>query len=62
MKTFTIDGKISFYVEFSIDAETEEQAIEKAKERILDYYHLEYMGGMHVLKTESIDISAEEEE
>jgi hypothetical protein len=58
---FNITGKISFYVDFDIEAESETAAIKEATERIKDYYRLNVSNAMHSYAgTPDIDIDAEE--
>ncbi|MBO6184222.1 MAG: hypothetical protein J6O88_05930 [Chryseobacterium sp.] len=59
---FNIHGKISFRVDFDIEAETEEEALKKAKEQLQDYYHLNVTGADHEKESVVIDIDSSEYE
>lgn len=41
---YSVCGKISFNVDFEIEADSEEEAVQKAKEMIEDYYHFNSIG------------------
>lgn len=57
---FNITGKVSFYVDFDIQSESESDAIKEATERIKDYYRLNVSNAMHSYAgTPDIDIDAE---
>lgn len=62
MKEFSVLGKISFDVNFDIEAETEEEAMKKAKEYLKDMYHLDTIGAYHDPKDVEIDIDCIEYE
>lgn len=57
---YNIYGKISFDVDFIIDADTEEDAIEKAKELLEDYYRLDVENAEHDKESVKININADE--
>jgi predicted small metal-binding protein len=44
---FNIYGKITFDVDFDIQAENEEEAIKKAVDQLKDYYRLDVKGAEH---------------
>lgn len=57
---FNITGKVSFYVDFDIEAESEIAAIKEATERIKDYYRLNVSNAMHSYSGKpDIEIDAE---
>ena len=66
MKQFNIQGNITFEVDFDVEAINLEDAKEKAKEMIEDYYHLNALGSYHTreqeIDIEAIPYSDEEEE
>lgn len=55
---FNIHGNITFSVDFDIEAGSEEEALEKAKEQLIDYYHLNVNGAKHRNNSVVIDINA----
>jgi hypothetical protein len=59
-KTFNIEGKISFNVDFDIEAVTEEEAVAKAIERLKDYYRLNVSGADHKLDSVKFDLDGYE--
>lgn len=59
---FNIQGKVSFEVDFDIEANSEEEAIELAKERIIDNYSLDSHGDLHNIGSEKFDLDAGEYE
>jgi len=59
---YNIYGTIEFRVDFDIQADTEEQALELAKKQILGYYHLNVTGAQHDKKSVKLDINASEYE
>lgn len=59
---FNVYGKVIFDVDFDIEAEDEETAINLAKEKILDYYHLDVVNAYHNNKKVKIDINTSEYE
>ncbi len=61
MKEFEIYGKVNFRVSFDVEAESEEQALELARDQILDAFKLNYSGSIQQGKTEAdINIDAVE--
>ena len=60
MSEFNITGKISFYVDFDITAESEKEALENAIDRLKDYYRLDVSNAMHSeCGTPDIDVDVE---
>lgn len=59
---FNIYGKITFDVDFDIQAENEQEAIKKAIEQLKDYYRLDVKGAEHITESVDIDIYAAEYE
>jgi hypothetical protein len=59
---YNIQGKVSFNVDFDIEANSEEEAIELAKERIIDNYYLNSHGDLHNIGSEKFDLDAGEYE
>ena len=47
MREFEVYGRISFAVSLDIKANTEEEAMAEAKEKLSDYYHLDVHGADH---------------
>jgi predicted Ser/Thr protein kinase len=46
-KEFNITGKLSIYVDFNIEADTEAEARRKAKTKLEDTYRLDNKGVLH---------------
>jgi hypothetical protein len=59
---FNIYGKVTFNVDFDIEANDDETAMNIAKEKILDYYHLDVVNAYHNSKKVKIDINTSEYE
>jgi hypothetical protein len=59
---FYIYGNVNFNVEFDVEAENEEQALEIAKDRLMDYYHLNVVNAVHSTKSVQVNINANEYE
>lgn len=59
---YNIYGTIEFTVDFDIEAESEEQALELAKKQLIDYYRLNVTGARHEKESVKIDIDASEYE
>ena len=59
---FCIYGNINFNVEFDIEAENEEQALKAAKEKLMDYYHLNVVNAVHNTKSVQVNINADKYE
>ncbi len=57
-KEFQVYGTITIQVELDIEANSEEEAIEKAKEQFKDDYNLEVNGYHHVPGEEEIELTA----
>ena len=57
-KEFQVYGTITIQVELDINANTEEEAIEKAKEQFKDDYNLDVSGYSHTPGEEEFDINA----
>lgn len=57
---FNIYGKISFSVDFDIEADNETEALAKATERIMDYYHLDVRNAYHTKNAVVVSIDANE--
>ena len=55
---YNIEGKISFAVNLDIEAENEEKALEVAKGKLKDYYHLNVVNAHHILGSIRIDLDA----
>ncbi len=55
---FSIQGKISFEVEFDIEANSEEEAIKLAIEELKDYYHLNVINAQHDINSIRFDLNA----
>lgn len=51
MPTYNIWGKVTFDVDFEIEAKNETEARKIAKERINDMYHLDSVGALHSPKS-----------
>lgn len=59
---YNIQGKVFFDIDFDIEANSEEEAIELAKERIIDNYCLDSHGDLHNIGSVKFDIDAGEYE
>ncbi len=59
---YNIQGKVSFEVDFDIEASTEEEALELAKEQLNDYYHLNVNGADHYIDSVKFNLDAGEYE
>jgi len=57
---YNIQGKVSFDVEFDIEANNEEEAIKLAKEIIMDNYCLNSNGDLHNIGSVKFDLDAGE--
>lgn len=57
---YNIFGQVSFYVDFDIEANSEEEAIELANSKLMDYYNLNVVNADHDKETVRINISAGE--
>lgn len=57
-KDFQVYGTITIQVELDITAESEEEAIEKAKEQFISDYNLDVNGYSHIVGDEEIDLTA----
>lgn len=55
MALYTVEGEVNFRVVVEVDADTEDDAIEKAQEEIKDYYHLDVSNAYHHDDVEFID-------
>lgn len=44
---YNIQGKITFNVDLDIEANSEEESLELAKEQLKDYYHLNVINAKH---------------
>lgn len=54
---YNVYGEISFKLNFDIEANSLEEALEKAKEIISDYYRIDFEGAYH--DTDSVDLALE---
>lgn len=59
---FNIQGEIKFRVDFDIEANSEEEALELAKEQLKDYYHLNVINAYHNMDSIKFDLDAGEYE
>ena len=57
-KEFQVYGTITIHVELDINANSEEEAIEKAKEQLKDDYNLDVHGYSHTPGDEEIELTA----
>ena len=62
MKEYSVNGTITFEVDLDIKANSEEEAIELAKEQLLDFYSLNCHGADHDPNEVKLDLDAIEYE
>lgn len=62
LKTFNVWGRFEVDVDFDIDAESEIEALRKAKEMINGAYDLDSIGGLHLAKSTNFHLLIDQED
>ena len=57
---YNIQGKITFNIDLDIEANSEEESLELAKEQLKDYYHLNVINAKHDVNSIKFDLDSYE--
>jgi len=59
---YNIQGKVSFNIDYDIEADSEEEALKAFEYQLKDYYHLNVINAYHDIDSIKFDLDAGEYE